>query len=106
MSESFSFQSWSCLVEREGKCREEEEEKRGGVRLKSHIRGTTGKLCSSKLFIRLCLYSPGLGLSMHLCDSVLTGLSHSSWLFISAVILAAHAAVSRRKGELDLVDSK
>lgn len=32
--------SWSCLGEREGRCREEEV---GGVRLESHTRGTTGK---------------------------------------------------------------
>lgn len=42
---------------------------------------------------------------MHLCVSALTGLSHSNWLFISAVMLAARAAISRRETELDLVDS-
>lgn len=34
---------------------------------------------------------------MHLCVSALTGLSHSNWLFIHAVMLAARAAVSRRE---------
>lgn len=42
---------------------------------------------------------------MHLCVSALTGLSHADWLFISAVMLAARAAISRRETELDLVDS-
>lgn len=61
----------------------------------------------------LCSSEPSLPLSVCIrlesactCVSGLTGLSHSNWLFINAVMLAARAAVSRREAELDLVDSK
>lgn len=52
----------------------------------------------------LCISLFVFALSQHapVCQRSL--ISRSNWLFINAVMLAAHAAISREEAELDLVD--
>lgn len=60
-------------------------------------------LCSSELSMPSLFVFTG---SLHAPVCLSTGVCHSSWLFISVVMLAARAAVSRREAELDLVMTK